>query len=53
MKPYNVLRNNIRQKARRSGMTEATMTQVYLQERYLVIIASLEYGKSFILTVRI
>ena len=49
MKPLNIVRNNIRQKARRCGVTEAAMTQVYLQERLIARVAHSEYGRNLIL----
>ena len=49
MKPLNIVRNNIRQKARRCGVTESAMTQVYLQERLIARVAHSEYGKNLIL----
>lgn len=49
MKPFNIVRNNIKQKARRCGVTEAAMTQVYLQERLIARVASSEYGRNLIL----
>jgi Uncharacterized conserved protein len=49
MKPFNIVRNNIRLKARRCGVTEAAMTQVYLQERLIARVANSEYGRNFIL----
>lgn len=49
MKPFNIVRNNIRLKARRCSVTETAMTQIYLQERLLARVASSEYGRNLIL----